>query len=67
MAKTQLDMLIVNLKMNLPTSELQNTCWGCLGEQLQASASCCTRQTHRMARVTKHLFIVLVISENYAF
>ncbi|CAG5897822.1 unnamed protein product [Menidia menidia] len=45
-------------KAILPTSELQNACWGCAAEQLQACARSSTRQSKRMARVTKQLFVV---------
>lgn len=49
---------------NLPTSELQNACWGCAGEQLHACATSSSRQTNRTARVTKQLFAVQVIFTN---
>lgn len=54
-------------RINLPTSELQNACWGCAGEQLQASAISSTRHRNRMARVTKQLFAVQVIFKKYIY
>lgn len=46
------------LLANLPTSELQNACWGCAGEQLQASAVSSARHTNSSARASKQLLSV---------
>lgn len=66
-AQTNKDWMLLydhEFETNLPTSAVQNACWGCAGEQLQASAISSTRQRNRMARVTKQLFIVQVILQN---